>query len=217
MQYIRRRNNVVNTATRLCNLGLAKPTMTSGNISTRIDDENFLITPSGIPEEDLKFSDIVNTNFSGEFMGKYKPSSEWRFHKDIYQNFSDIKSVIHVHSPYATAVACTRRDIPAFHYMIGVAGGNDIKCAEYATYGTQELSDNVVKALQGRKACLLANHGMIATGDDLKSALKLAVEVEDLAEQYYRILQIGGVSIIDDKEMEKILKKLKKYGNPLKI
>jgi L-fuculose-phosphate aldolase len=216
MEYKVKKSEVLDVALKACSLGLSKSTMTSGNISARTENESFFITPSGVPADDLLDSKIVEVGFSGDFFGDYKPSSEWRFHKDIYENFEDVNAVFHMHSPYCTAIACVRRTIPAFHYMVGVAGGKNIKCADYATYGTQELSDNVVRALQGRKACLLANHGMIAVGKDLKSALKLAVEVEDLAEQYYKVLQLGSPFVIEDDEMDKILEKFTSYGNPQK-
>jgi L-fuculose-phosphate aldolase len=155
-------------------------------------------------------------NFDGSYKGELKPSSEWRIHKDIYENNENIKAVIHTHSSYCTALACTKRDIPAFHYMVAVAGGKDIKCAKYATFGTKELSENVIKALEDRKACLLANHGMIAVGKSLDEALKLAVEIEELAKQYYLVLQLGDTNIICDEEMDKIIEKFKTYGNLLK-
>ena len=140
------------------------------------------------------------------------PSSEWRFHRDIYVARPELNAIVHAHSPFATTLACLARDIPAFHYMIAVAGGKDIRCAPYATFGTQELSDRALVALEGRQACLLANHGMIAVGSSLAKALALAVEVEALAEQYWRALQIGAPNLLSDAEMDIVLKKFQTYG-----
>ena len=163
---------------------------TSGNVSARWKS-GFLVTPSGLRYEDSRPGDIVFVDAKGKPAGKWAPSSEWRFHYDIYRNRSDVQAVVHTHSSFATTLACLGKGIPAFHYMIALAGGDSIRCAPYATFGTQKLSDNAVKALEDRKACLLANHGMIVTGPDLDKTLSLAVEVEALCEQYWRALQIG--------------------------
>ncbi|MEE9160520.1 MAG: class II aldolase/adducin family protein, partial [Gammaproteobacteria bacterium] len=146
---------------------------TSGNLSARTS-QGYLITPSGIPYHQLKEADIVEMDLQGNVVhGDLKPSSEWHFHQDIYLAREEINAIVHVHSDYATGIACTRQDIPAFHYMVARAGGDSIRCAEYATFGTDALSLNGVKALQGRNACLLANHGMIALGESIDSAYKL--------------------------------------------
>jgi len=183
----------------------------SGNISLRSGD-GFLVTPSGMPPSRLTEADIVAMDMEGTASGVRKPSSEWRFHRDIYAARPDCHAVVHAHPPFCVALASHRRGIPAFHYMVAMAGGKDIRCAPYATYGTQELSDLAVAALEDRRACLLGNHGMIAIGPNLERALALAVEVEGLAEGYWRALQIGAPVLLDDAEMAKVLEKFKTYG-----
>jgi L-fuculose-phosphate aldolase len=183
----------------------------SGNVSARTES-GFLITPTGLPYESMLPVDIVAVTLAGVASGPRLPSSEWRFHRDIYVDRPDAGAIVHAHSSFATTLACLGRGIPAFHYMIAVAGGKDIRCAPYATFGTQELSDGAVVALSGRRACLLANHGMIALGASLEDALALAIEVEALAEQYWRALQIGGPNVLSDAEMDLVLEKFKKYG-----
>lgn len=184
----------------------------AGNLSTRVPD-GFLITPTGMAYDELRPDDIVLIALDGAMAeGQRRPSSEWLFHRDIYRARADSGAIVHLHSPHATALACTRRGIPAFHYMIAEAGGVDIRCAEYATFGTQALADAAVAALADRQACLLANHGMITLGRDIDSALELAHAVEDLARQYCITLQIGGPVIIDAAEMRRILKKFEDYG-----
>ena len=187
----------------------------SGNVSARWKD-GFLITPSGLPYEETRPADIVFVGKNRNATGKRPPSSEWRFHYDIYRTRKDAQAVVHTHSSFATTLACLGIDVPAFHYMIAVAGGNSIRCAPYATFGTQELSDQALQAMSNRKACLLANHGMIAAGDSLKHALALGVEVEALCEQYWRALQIGKPAILSDSEMEVVLEKFKTYGKGTK-
>ena len=184
---------------------------TSGNVSARVDG-GLLITPSGIPCEECRPGDIVEMGMDGTSDDRRRPSSEWRFHRDILAARPEVGAVVHAHSPFATTLACLGRGIPAFHYMIAVAGGRDIRCAPYATFGTKALSDAAVKALEGRRACLLANHGMIAVAPALKAALALAVEVEALAEQYWRVLQVGEPTLLDDAEMDGVVEKFKTYG-----
>ena len=185
---------------------------TSGNLSARTS-QGYLITPSGIPYHQLKAADIVEMDLQGNVVhGDLKPSSEWHFHQDIYLAREEINAIVHVHSDYATGIACTRQDIPAFHYMVARAGGDSIRCAEYATFGTDALSQNAVKALQGRNACLLANHGVIALGESIDSAYKLAEDVENIAKQYYVSKQLGEVVLLDDDEMKINLEKFKTYG-----
>ena len=185
----------------------------SGNVSARLEF-GFLVTPTGLAYESMQPEDVVAMGLSGEARGTRAPSSEWRFHRDIYRARAQTAAIMHAHSPFATTLACLGRGIPAFHYMIAVAGGNDIRCAPYATFGTQELSDRALGALDGRNACLLANHGMIALGATLADALALAVEVEALAEQYWRALQIGEPNLLPDAEMTRVLEKFKTYGQP---
>ncbi|MEE8056003.1 MAG: class II aldolase/adducin family protein [Gammaproteobacteria bacterium] len=185
---------------------------TSGNVSARIQG-GFLITPTGISYEVIEAKDIVEMEIDGHGPpGQLKPSSEWYFHRAILVARDDANAVIHVHSPYATALACTGRGIPAFHYMVAFAGGNSIRCAPYATFGTEALSVNVVQALKGCQACLLANHGMVAIGPNLETAYRLAREIEYLAKQYCIALQIGGVTLLDEDEMQRVLEKFRDYG-----
>jgi L-fuculose-phosphate aldolase len=183
----------------------------SGNVSARTE-AGFLITPTGLPYESIRPEDIAAVTLGGVATGPRLPSSEWRFHRDIYVDRPDAGAIVHAHSPFATTLACLGRGIPAFHYMVAVAGGKDIRCAPYATFGTQELSDNALVALSGRHACLLANHGMIAVDASLVNALALAIEVEALAEQYWRTLQIGSPNLLSDAEMNVVLEKFKSYG-----
>jgi L-fuculose-phosphate aldolase len=183
----------------------------SGNISTRFQD-GFLITPSGVKYSSLKNKDIVFVSLKGKFDEKKGiPSSEWRFHQDIYLNKKEAKAIVHAHSNYATAISTHEKGIPAFHYMVAMAGGNDIKCAKYATYGTRELSKNIIKALKQRKACLIGNHGQIAFSESLSKAFELAEEVENLSNQYIKALKIGKPKILSSKEMSKVLSKAKNY------
>jgi len=182
----------------------------SGNVSARIDS-GFLITPSALPYDETKPEDVVSVDFGGKATGRRKPSSEWRFHRDIYAARPEVRAIVHAHSPFATALACLNRGIPAFHYMIAVAGGDDIRCAPYATFGTQLLSDHALRALQDRKACLLAHHGMIAVGESLDAALALAVEVEALAEMYWRATQVAEPAILTHQEMNEVLARFATY------
>ena len=184
---------------------------TSGNLSARCGDA-FLVTPSGVPYDSLQPEDIVKMRFDGSTRSTLPPSSEWRFHRDILERRADVDAVVHAHPTYCTTLAIRRMDIPAVHYMIAAAGGSSIRCAPYATYGTQELSDHALAALEGRSACLLANHGMIATGPTLAKAMWLAVEVEALARQYFLTLQIGGPVVLDDAEIDRVVEKFKTYG-----
>jgi L-fuculose-phosphate aldolase len=185
---------------------------TSGNVSLRRDDHTFFISPTGMAYEALLPEDIPLMHLDGRWYGRRRPSSEWRFHRDIFKSRSDIAAIVHTHSRFATALACNGRGIPAFHYMVAVAGGADIRCAPYRTFGTQELSDAAITALEGRRACLLANHGLIAVGTDLSAALSLAGEVENLAAQYCAALDIGAPRILDTVEMSTIIEKFRHYG-----
>lgn len=182
----------------------------SGNVSARAGD-GFLITPTALPYAETEPGDLVLIGPDGTARGPRRPSSEWRFHRDIYAARPDAGAVVHTHAVYATTLACLRMPIPRFHYMVAMAGGDDIRCAPYATYGTQELSDHAIAALSGRKACLLANHGMIACGADLDAALALAVEVETLARQYWQALQVGKPKLLTRKQMAEVLEKFGNY------
>jgi L-fuculose-phosphate aldolase len=183
----------------------------SGNVSARCG-EGFLITPSGLPSAEIRPEDVVAMTLAGESVGTLPPSSEWRIHRDIYATRADVGAVVHVHSPFAVSLACLRRDIPPFHYMVAVAGGRDIRCAGYATFGTQALSERVLVALEGRCACLMANHGLVATGPTLAKAIALAVEVEALCEQYWRASLMGAPVLLTEAEMDEALEAFKGYG-----
>ena len=183
----------------------------SGNISVRYKN-GFLIAPSGMRYETLKSKDIVFVDLKGKYNSKKnKPSSEWHFHKDIYLNKKNANSVVHCHSKNALVLSCIRKKIPAFHYMVAVAGGTDIKCAKYATYGTSELSKNIIQVLNNRFACLIENHGQVVFSDGIDSAFELAQEVEHLSEQYLECLRIGKPKILTNIEMSRVLKKVKNY------
>ena len=187
----------------------------SGNISVRANNkgiEGFYITPSGVKYETLKENDIVFVSKNGDYDKKgLKPSSEWRFHKDIYLKRPEANAIVHAHSPHATAVSAHNKDIPAFHYMIALAGGNNIKCAKYATFGSQELSDNILEALENRKGCLMSNHGQVTFGENLNSAFELAEELENICHQYINTIKLGEPKILSSNEMDIILEKIKNY------
>ena len=185
---------------------------TAGNLSVRSGD-GFLITPSSLPYDTMTPDDIVEMDFSGTYAGR-RPSSEWRFHRDILKARQDIDVVLHCHSIYATTLACHHKTIPSFHYMTGVAGGTTIRCSRYATFGTQELSDAALEALEGRLACLLGQHGQISLGKSMESALWLAVEVETLSRVYVQALTLGEPPILPDEEMERVIAQMERmsYG-----
>ena len=203
------RQQLIETANAMNASGINRGT--SGNLSVRLED-GFLITPSGINYSELAPEDIVEMNIKGEWGGSIKPSSEWRFHRDIYRQRADAQAILHAHPVFCATLACLVRPIPAFHYVVAVAGGRDIRCAAYATFGTQELSDHVLTALTDRKACLMANHGLICLETDLSRALALAIEIEQLAQVYYQCLAVGEPVILDDEEMDRVLEKFKDYG-----
>lgn len=209
------REQLLKISQKLAELGLNKGT--SGNASVRLG-YGFLVTPSGMSVEDMTADSMVRMQFDGSFelqidSNAKKPSSEWRFHRDILVSRPEINAVIHTHSMFATTVACLRKEIPPFHYMIAVAGGDTIRCAPYALFGSQALSDNALIALIDRKACLLANHGMIALGADLDDALALTVEVENLCEQYWRILQVNpNPPLLTEAEIREVFQQFKGYG-----
>ncbi|MBL8413862.1 MAG: class II aldolase/adducin family protein [Propionivibrio sp.] len=211
------RRKLIDTARRMAASGLN--TGTAGNLSVRADapGENgagngFLITPSGMDYALLQPEDIVFMRLDGTYTGQRKPSSEWRFHRDLYAARPEAGAVLHAHSPFATSLACLRRDIPAFHYMIARFGGDSLRCAHYATFGTQALSDAALVAMAGRRACLLANHGMLVFGHDLDQALALGSELETLCEQYWRACQLGAPVLLDAAEMATVLEKFGRYG-----
>ncbi|WP_375754606.1 class II aldolase/adducin family protein [Corallococcus exercitus] len=203
------REAMVATARRMNTSGLNQGT--SGNLSQRVEG-GFLLTPSGMNYEAMTPEDLVLMRFDGSHEGPRRPSTEWQLHRDLLQARPEVGAVLHSHSMFSTTLACLRRGIPAFHYMVSAAGGTDVRCAEYATFGTPELARNMMVALEGRKACLLANHGLVAVGADLAGAWKLAVEVETLAAMYWRALQVGEPVLLDDAEMERVFQQFRGYG-----
>ena len=203
------RENLLSIAQKLIETGLNKGT--AGNVSVRCDD-GFLVTPSGMAVEEMSAASMVQMAFDGSYKQGKIPSSEWRFHRDILVSRTDVNAIVHTHSMFATTLACLHKDIPSFHYMIAVVGGDTIRCAPYALFGSQALSDNALAALLDRKACLLANHGMIALGRDLDDALAVTIEVENLCEQYWRALQLGEPRILTEAEMRDVFQQFKGYG-----
>ncbi len=187
---------------------------TSGNLSARYKDV-MIITPSGIAYDVLKPSDLATMPINGEYgswEGPLKPSSEWRFHLDIMIERPEVGGIVHTHSTYATILSIAGKEIPACHYMIAAFGGPTIRCADYATFGTDQLSKNALKALKDRTGCILANHGMIATGSNIAKAMWLAVELETIAKQYYHSLLIGGPNVLSNAEITKVKELFKGYG-----
>lgn len=185
---------------------------TSGNVSARFGP-GFLITPTALPYDVMEPEDLVLMRLDGRLSGRRPPSSEWRFHLDILRRRPEVGAVIHTHSGYSTTLACLRREIPAFHYMIALFGGDTIRCSEYATYGTQELSDAVLAALEGRSAALMGNHGLLVLGPTLERALALTVEAETLAKMYWRAIQVGEPLILPADEIERVRAKFSTYGS----
>jgi L-fuculose-phosphate aldolase len=203
------RRSIIERCLELAAFGLSQGT--SGNISARFGD-GILITPSGIPYRELAPDDIAFMTFDGAWRGPLPPSSEWRFHLDIMRARPEVGAIVHAHPTYSTVLAIRRMDIPAVHYMIAACGGENVRCSRYETFGTEALSRAALEALEGRHACLLANHGMIATGPSLAKAMWLAVEVETLARQYVLSLQIGGPVLLDSEEIARVAEKFKSYG-----
>lgn len=213
MRHLEAREELIRTVRRMNDLGINHGN--SGNASVRIDG-GFLITPSGLAYEDLTPEDIVEMRFDGTAEGRWNPSSEWRFHRDLLAAREDFNAILHTHGVAVMTLACLRMELPPFHYMIAMAGGNTIRCARYATYGTQVLSDNALDAMRDRKACLLANHGLLVGEASLRQALALALEVETLCEAYVRILQTGHPPVLlSDEEMDEVRAQFAKgYGLP---
>lgn len=211
MSHKKIRNGIIDTCLEMNRSGLNQGT--SGNVSHRVDG-GMLITPTSLPYDKMKPADIVEMNFDGTFSGRHRPSSEWRFHRDILKNRKDVNIVLHTHSVYTTTLAVHERGIPSFHYMVAVAGGFDIRCSPYACFGTQELSDYALKALEGRTACILGHHGLIVLANTFEKALWLATEVETLAKMYVHALAIGEPPRLSDKEMTQVQEQIKRmsYG-----
>lgn len=202
------RHSLIRTACAMNRQGLNQGS--SGNISVRVK-KGFIITPSALPYDKCMEDDLVFVDYRGKSEGKRKPSSEWRLHRDIYKNRTEAGAILHCHSPWATTLACLEREIPAFHYMVAVAGGNSVPLAPYALFGSNKLSRFAVKALQDRCACLLAHHGLVCFSTDLESVFNLALEVEYLARLYVQALQVAEPSLLGNKEMEKVLTRFATY------
>lgn len=204
------RRQMVDTCRKMNSTGINQGT--AGNLSVRFGD-GFLITPSSLPYDTMQPEDLVEMGWDGTYVGR-RPSSEWRFHRDILRARTDVNVVLHCHSLYATTVACHHKTIPAFHYMVGVMGGNTLRCAAYATFGTQALSDAALVALQDRMACLLGQHGQISLGTTLEGALWMAVEVETLSRMYAQALTLGEPPVLPDDEMDRVIAQMKRmsYG-----
>ncbi|MFO1122352.1 MAG: class II aldolase/adducin family protein [Hyphomicrobiales bacterium] len=209
LKHLALREEIIETCLKMNEEGINQGT--SGNVSARIDG-GFLITASGVPYHKMKPHHIVEMDLEGRYVGEFLPSTEWRMHMDIFKHRKEAGAVVHTHSIYATALACLRRDIPAFHYMIGIGGGTTIRCSDYAEFGTQDLSDAMLKALEDRSACLLGNHGQIAFGPNLEKALWRAGEVETISHQYWAALQAGTPVILNDAQMTTVLARFKTYG-----
>jgi L-fuculose-phosphate aldolase len=203
------RTELIATARALQPAGLNRGT--AGNVSVRHGD-GYYITPTGMAYDALVEDDIPLMALDGSHTGHRKPSSEWRFHGDLYASRPEVGAVLHAHSPFAVSLACLRLDIPPFHYMIARFGGDTIRCAEYSIFGSKMLSTVALQAMAGRKGCLLANHGMLVAGRDLNEALALAVELEELCEQYWRACQLGNPVLLSADEMAEVLEKFKGYG-----
>ncbi|WP_426126482.1 class II aldolase/adducin family protein [Pararhizobium sp. PWRC1-1] len=206
------RQSIIDHCRKMNALGINQGT--SGNISARYEDR-MLITPSAAPYDEMTPDMIASLPLEGEYGawdGPRKPSTEWRFHLDIMRSRPEVHAVIHTHAIYSTILAIAHKPIPACHYMIAAFGGDDVKVCDYARYGTKELSDNILKAMEGRTACLMANHGMLATGASLEKAMWAAVELETIAKQYYHALLIGGAVVLSAEEIAGVRKGFASYG-----
>jgi L-fuculose-phosphate aldolase len=205
------REALVEAARRMNETGLNQGT--SGNLSLRLDPQSFLITPSGQAWETMAPEAVVRMSLEGSHEGSAQPSSEWRIHRDLYRSRPDAGVVLHAHPVWAMTIACLGRDIPPFHYMIAMGGGSTIRCASYATYGTAELSDQALRALESRRACLLANHGLVCVESTLDRALTLAIEIETLCRVYVQALSVGEPRLLDEEEMRRVGEKFSSYGS----
>jgi L-fuculose-phosphate aldolase len=203
------RQHMLQALRRLDALGLNRGS--TGNLSLRLGD-GMLITPTGMGADDLDADDLVWLGFDGTLRGRWKPSSEWHFHQALYLDRPALQAVVHTHATHATALACLRRDLPAFHYMVAVAGGDSVRCAPYHLFGTEALSHAVVEAMQGRKACLLATHGLVSAGGSLAEAMKVMVEIESLCQTYLAALSAGTPVLLDGDEMAAVLERFRSYG-----
>jgi L-fuculose-phosphate aldolase len=207
------RQQVIDTCRQLEKLGLNQGT--SGNVSVRCGTDasaGFFLTPTSLSYDNMAPEDIVHVAPDGRCTGRCRVSSELPFHLEIMRQRRDATAVIHTHSTYATTIACLRQEIPAVHYLVALFGGNNIRCADYATFGTPELSANLLRALTGRRAALMGNHGLVVLGSDLKQALSLTAEAETLATLYWRTLSAGRPTILSDAEMANVAEKFRDYG-----
>ena len=211
--FLEKMKAIISAYKRLDFLGLNRGA--SGNISMKTNN-GFLITPSGLNVERLNEKNIVELNYDGIPLKGTNPSSEWRLHAEIYKRKKGVGAVVHTHSNFACALSSLRENLPAFHYMVAVGGGKNVRCCEYAVFGSKELADKVVEALEDRMACLMANHGLVCCGEALDHAIFLAEELEALCKQYLIALSIGGVKILSDSEMELVIEKFKNYGHARK-
>ena len=204
--------SLIDTAIQLQNMGLNHGA--TGNCSCR-DGDTYLITPSGVETQNLSEDKIVRMDFKGnvvDSISNLKPSSEWRFHQDIMSKRQEVRAVVHTHSIFASTVSLFGNELPPFHYMIAVAGGSSVRCAPYAMFGTQELSDNIIDALLDRKACLIANHGLVSIGANLAEALQIAEEIEHLCQLYIEAKKLGEPNLLNQKQMIEVIERFQTYG-----
>ena len=212
---VSKKQKLIEACNKISQLGLIKGS--SGNLSLRLDKKRFLLTSSGCSLECLQEKDIVTMSIDGQIISGKKPSSEWMIHRDLYTDRSDIESIVHTHSKYVCVLACLHKELPPFHYMVAVAGGENIRCCPYELFGTKKLSENVIKAMKNRNACLMANHGLVVGASSLANSVYIAEEVESLCEQYVNALAIGNVKLLSQKQMKDVLEKFKNYGAIKKV
>ncbi len=204
------KQNLIEACNKIYRLGLNKGS--SGNLSLRINKNSYILTSSGCSLQNLKEENIVTMSVDGKIISGHKPSSEWKIHNDLYKVRSDIEAIVHTHSKYACVLACLRKELPPFHYMVAVAGGENIRCCPYALFGTEELSNHVIEAMKNRAACLMANHGLVVGSSTLSKSVYIAEEVESLCGQYVNALAIGDVKLLSSEQMQDVLEKFKNYG-----
>ena len=207
---ISKKQKLVEACNKISQLGLIKGS--SGNLSIRIDQEKYLLTSSGYSLKDIQEHDIVTMSVDGQIISGKNPSSEWMIHGDLYKERADIGTIVHTHSKYVCVLACLHKELPPFHYMVAVAGGENIRCCPYELFGTKKLSNNVIEAMKDRNACIMANHGLIVGSPNLANSVYIAEEVESLCEQYVNALAIGNVKLLSQKQMKDVLEKFKNYG-----
>tara|TARA_Y200000002_G_scaffold330586_1_gene295335 strand:+ start:197 stop:847 length:651 start_codon:yes stop_codon:yes gene_type:complete len=212
---VSKKQKLIEACNKISRLGLIKGS--SGNLSLRIDTERYLLTSSGSSLEHLKDQDIVTMSIDGKIISGENPSSEWMIHGDLYKERSDIRSIVHTHSKYVCVLACLHKELPPFHYMVAIAGGENIRCCPYELFGTKKLSNNVIEAMKNRNACLMANHGLVVGSSSLANSVYIAEEVESLCEQYVNALAIGNVQLLSQKQMKDVLEKFKNYGAIKKV